>query len=144
MIELALALSLTMGQQSDPADVTRELTQIVRRLGTDWKNGNCEAWGAVIAPEWSVIHITGTVITRSQAMEMCKTPDSPIETIEADELAVRAFGDAAVVTGRTTASTRGANPETATFRFTDVFVRRGGRWQIVASHATRVADSAPR
>jgi hypothetical protein len=27
-----------------------------------------------------------------------------------------------------------------TLRFTDVFVRRDGRWMVVASHATRLAE----
>jgi ketosteroid isomerase-like protein len=49
---------------------------------------------------------------------------------------VRAFGDAAVVTGRTTARAGG---QTLILRFTDVFVRRDGKWLVVASHATRIA-----
>ncbi len=70
---------------------------------------------------------------------MCKAPRSPIETLKVDDLSVRAFGDAAVVTGRTTVTTGGADP-TLTLRFTDVFVRRAGRWQVVASQATRIGS----
>jgi hypothetical protein len=43
------------------------------------------------------------------------------------------------VTGRTRATTAGEKPETVTLRFTDVFIRRNGRWQVVASHATRIS-----
>ena len=84
-----------------------------------------------------MIHITGAVITKPQALQLCTDPQAPIETATIDELSVRSFGDAAVVTGRTIATTGGANPETVN-RFTDVFIRRGGRWQIVASHATQL------
>jgi ketosteroid isomerase-like protein len=87
-----------------------------------------------------VIHITGAVITRAEALEMCKAPRAPIEMLKIDELSVRAFGDAAVVTGRTAMRTGGSKPETVTLRFTDVFIRRAGRWQVVASHATQLGS----
>jgi len=46
----------------------------------------------------------------------------------------------AVATGRTRAagSYRGVSA-TVTLRFTDVFARRQGRWQVVASQGTTVA-----
>ena len=94
----------------------------------------------MLAPEWSVIHITGAVITKADALQMCKAPRQPGEDLRVEDLSVRAFGDAAVVTGRTTVTTGGANPSTLMLRFTDVFVRRAGRWQVVASHATRLGS----
>jgi ketosteroid isomerase-like protein len=70
---------------------------------------------------------------------MCRARQPSIESSTIDELSVRSFGDAAVVTGRTIATTGGASPETVRLRFTDVFIRRAGRWQVVASHATGIA-----
>jgi ketosteroid isomerase-like protein len=56
-------------------------------------------------------------------------------------VSVRVYGDAAVATGRTRASGRSHGQDvTVVLRFTDVFVRRGGRWQVVASHACAVAS----
>jgi ketosteroid isomerase-like protein len=64
----------------------------------------------------------------------------PIQAFEVDEIAVRWFGDAAVVTGRTKVVTGGATPGQVSLRFTDVFIRKGGRWQAVASQATRLGS----
>jgi ketosteroid isomerase-like protein len=125
---------------ADSANVTRELEQIERRLAQTWKTGDCTAWGAMIAPEWSVIHITGAVVTKAEALQMCQNPQAPIDAVTIDDLSVRSFGDAAVVTGRTIATSGGANPETVTLRFTDVFIRRNGHWQVVASQATRLTQ----
>ena len=136
ILELALVLALSQGGQ--PSAVTQELERIEQQLAATWKKGDCTAWGSMLAPEWSVIHITGAVITKAEALQMCKAPRAPIETLKVDDLSVRVFGDAAVVTGRTTATTGGAKPATLTLRFTDVFIRRAGRWQVVASHATRL------
>jgi hypothetical protein len=117
----------------------RELTDIEQRLGSTWKQGDCAGWAAMIAPEWSVIHITGETLTRAQMLEMCRTPPVPIESFAIDDVAVRVFGDAAVVTGRTTVTVGGTSPMTVKLRFTDVFIRRSGRWLAVASHATTIA-----
>jgi ketosteroid isomerase-like protein len=54
-----------------------------------------------------------------------------------DDVKVRQYGETAVATGRTEAkgSYRGLSASVV-LRFTDVFVRRDGRWQAVASHAS--------
>jgi hypothetical protein len=136
IVLITFVLALAGAQPADSA-TTRELTEIEGRLATTYKAGDCDGWGALLAPEWSVIHITGTVITRAEAIQACRTPQARIDALASDSLIVRAFGDAAVVTGRTTAAAGG---QTVVLRFTDVFVRRDGKWQAVASHATRVAQ----
>jgi hypothetical protein len=57
--------------------------------------------------------------------------------LEIDEVRVRVFGDAAVVTGRTHGVGEfGGAAYDVVIRFTDTFVRRDGRWSAVASHAS--------
>ena len=136
VLERALVLVLQQGLAS--SDVAKDLERIEQDLASTWKKGDCAAWGAMLAPEWSVIHITGAVITRAQALEMCKGPRPPIDVLTVDELSVRAYGDAAVVIGRTTMKTGGGEPRSVVLRFTDVFIRRDDRWLIVASHATQL------
>ena len=138
MISLVLALTVIAGQATDETSVTRELKQIEQQLASSWKNGDCDRWAAVIAPEWSVIHITGTVMNKAEALRMCREPPVRIETFSIDDVIVRVFDNAAVVTGRTLVTIVGTNAESVTLRFTDVFIRRGGRWEIVASQATRL------
>lgn len=136
IIELLLALVVA---QPNASATVAELTQIEQRLGSTWKQGDCAGWGAMIAPEWSVIHVTGDTFTRAQVLEMCRKPPVPIEAFTIADVAVRVFGDTAVVTGRTTVTAGGASPGTVKLRFTDVFIRRSGRWLAVASQATALA-----
>jgi ketosteroid isomerase-like protein len=131
------ALVLAIGGQSDAA-VVRELEKMEHQLAETYKAGDCAAWGAMLAPEWSVTHITAQVLTKKQALEMCAAAKGQIAQAAIDDISVRVFGDAAVVTGRTTFATSGANSVAMTLRFTDVLVRRSGRWLVVASHATRL------
>ena len=140
---LVLALTLTRPIQSESsavAEITRELTRIEHQLAAAWKGGDCGAWAAMLSPDWSVIHVTGTRITKSEALQICEAPPVPIELMEIEDISVRLFGDAAVVTGRTRVVTGGDAPGQVTVRFTDVFIRQGARWRVVASHATRVGS----
>jgi uncharacterized protein (TIGR02246 family) len=133
---LAIVLAFAVSQAAD-ANVVRELEDFEQRLAASWQKGDCSGWSAMLAPDWSVIHVTGDVITREQAVEMCKAPRPGKMTVSIQDLAVRVFGDAAVVTGRTTASD-GDEASEMVLRFTDVFIRTAGQWRVVASHATQV------
>jgi Domain of unknown function (DUF4440) len=138
MIAALLFVIVFMTGQA-PQDATiEELKKIEDRLAGSWKQGDCDGWGANLDPQWSVIHVTGAIMTKAQVMELCKAPESRFEAFNMDEIVVRSFGNAAVVTGRTLVTTRGVTPQTVRLRFTDVFVRRSGRWLIVASQGTLV------
>jgi hypothetical protein len=140
---LSIMLAFIMSQGSD-APVIRELKQIEQQLAATWQDGDCSAWGSMLSPGWSVIHITGDVITKERALDMCKAPRAAPVSIRIDDLAVRVFEGAAVVTGRTTARTSESKSAAVTLRFTDVFVRSAGRWQVVASQATQLSSTAAR
>ena len=134
----ALAVMLLL-QQTDSATV-RELEAIEHQLAAAWKAGDCDGWAAHLAPEWSVIHINADVITKAEAVKLCKDARPPVQEMRIDQIDVRPLGQTAVVTGRTSVTTGGPSPVTVALRFTDVFVRRGGRWLAVASQATRIGS----
>jgi hypothetical protein len=57
------------------------------------------------------------------------------------DVEVRLFGEAGVVSGRTHAVGEFARQRyDVHIRFTDVFVRRRGQWQAVASHASLLSN----
>jgi hypothetical protein len=133
-----LVLLMTVAQDSQSAATTRELERIEQQLGSTYTAGDCAGWAALLADEWSVIHITGAIITKPEAVAMCKKPPVPILDYKIGNLAFRIYGTNAVVTGKTTVAFGGATPGTLVLRFTDVFIRRNNRWIVVASHATQV------
>jgi Domain of unknown function (DUF4440) len=139
MVHIVLALALATQAGADTA-VVKDLEQMEQQLNAMWKKGDCDGWGRIIAAEWSVIHIDANVVTKAQALQMCRAKEPPIEELTVDDVSVRPYGDMAVVTGRTLVRIGGASPLTIRLRFTDVFVRRSGQWQVVASHATRLPE----
>jgi ketosteroid isomerase-like protein len=123
----------------DTEDIAR-LQEIQHELAAGWAARDRATIERLIAPDWSVTHIEGQRLTRADVFQMMFGSEvTQSEPSTVDEVDVRVFGDAAVVTGRTHArGTQAGVPYDITLRFTDVFVRRDGQWQAVASHATQV------
>jgi uncharacterized protein (TIGR02246 family) len=124
---------------SDASDIER-LREIQQELSAAWAARDRATIERLIAPDWTVTHIEGQRLTRADVFQMMFGSDvTQSEPSTVDEVNVRVFGDAAVVTGRTHArGTQAGVPYDITLRFTDVFVRCDGQWQAVASHATEV------
>ncbi|MFY9610883.1 MAG: nuclear transport factor 2 family protein [Blastocatellia bacterium] len=127
--------------KGEVADAASELTQIEHQLVKLWVDGNRDAIDAILAHDWSVIDLTGRVLTKAQVMKEFGSGDRRIESGSIDDLKVRVFGEIAVVTGRSvlTGSYQGERASVVQ-RFTDVFAKRDDRWQAVASQGTQVAQ----
>ncbi len=134
----ACALLLSQNPATAPPAVLAELRAVEERLATTYASQDCDGWGSLLADEWTVTHITGNVVTKAQAVESCRK--GPAVKTTYDDLVFRAYGETAIVTGQTTASIAGSSSQRVILRFTDVLVRRGGKWLVVTSHATRVSN----
>ena len=131
---LATLSTVTQGRP----DAEQELADIQQRLAQAWRAADRQAIERLIAADWTVTGPDGRVSTRAEVLrDVFETRVHRIASLEIDNVHVRVFGEAAVITGRTRG--RGSYRDAAydaTIRFTDVFVRRGGEWQAVASHAS--------
>jgi ketosteroid isomerase-like protein len=77
--------------------------------------------------------------SRAQYLQTAGMPERMLEPLLLEDRRVRLHGPAAVTTGR--AQLRGTwkgRPLALTFRYTNVFVERRGRWQAVASHVSSI------
>src|SRR5262249_57987115 len=81
----------------------------------------------------------GTVENRAQSLETRKTRRVRFDSLVAEDIKVRLYGDTAVATYRSAAKGKdqqGAFDEQRLW--TRVFVRRDGRWQLVHSQGTPI------
>jgi ketosteroid isomerase-like protein len=133
--------SHVVAEAGQNSDVASQLTQIEHRLVKSWIGGDREAVDSILASDWSVIDLTGHVLNKAQVMKELGSGDRRIESGSIDDLNIRVFGDIAIVTGRSvlTGSYQGKRASVVQ-RFTDVFAKRDGRWQVVASQGTQVAQ----
>jgi ketosteroid isomerase-like protein len=97
------------------------------------------AFGRIFADDAVLITPDGTPQTKSQLLADVKSGDLVIESSEMSDMKVRAYGDAAVVTYMTNDKGKYKGQDIAgRYRWTDVFVRSGGTWHIVASQGTQI------
>ncbi|WP_394837949.1 nuclear transport factor 2 family protein [Pendulispora rubella] len=91
---------------------------------------------AILAPDF-VICVPGMPnMTRAEFIEWLRASKGTIVSMEGEAFDVHVFGDTGVVTGIRRAHMRTeAGDVIDADGFTEVFVRRDGRWQLVHSHS---------
>ena len=97
------------------------------------------AFGRIFADDAVVITPDGSAQTKAQLLADVKSGDLVVESSEISDMKVRAYGDTAVVTYVTTDKGKFKGQDiSGRYRWTDVFVRRAGTWQVVAGHGTPI------
>ena len=143
-VVLACAVSLSMMAQTKGttgnADAEQQIIQLEKEGREATLKNDVEANDRLLADNWININPDGSITTRAKLMELLKTSPFKIMSIENDEVAVRVYGDAAVVTGRSTSKRAGQGSEIVTrqVRFTRVYAKRQGRWQVVSAQNTLI------
>jgi hypothetical protein len=143
LVSLAATL-LAAAPTAQVVDDEQRLKGIEQQLARAWSQHDRAFIESVLAQQWSVTQPDGQVLTRAVVLGPffnAVTFDSNV----IDDVSVHLFRETAVVRGRTTASgTFNGTPVKARIRFTDVFIKRQGQWQVVASHASSlIADAQP-
>jgi len=120
------------GVMSDPVTALRQLDQerIQAQIGAD-----AAALDRLYAEDFIGIGPSGTVRTKAQVIADFKSGSLRFQSITTDDVQWRVYGDTAVETGR---STMNGEDRSKTVprdnRFTRVWVKRQGRWQLVTNH----------
>jgi ketosteroid isomerase-like protein len=85
----------------------------------------------------------GALQTKAQLLADLKSGDLALESSTISDLKARVFGDAAVVTYVTNDKGKFKKQDiSGRYRWTDVFVRRGGEWKLVAGQGTPIQPPA--
>ena len=95
---LATLSTVTQGRP----DAEQELADIQQRLAQAWRAADRQAIERLIAADWTVTGPDGRVSTRAEVLrDVFETRVHRIASLEIDNVHVRVFGEAAVITGRT-------------------------------------------
>jgi ketosteroid isomerase-like protein len=145
-----LAPAVRAADEPANSPALREIQELETQFGRAVVEGDRAFYERVLAPDFTHTSHSGVFKTRAQFMAENKFSDkgdtqagrTRYDDYDVDELAIRIYGDTAVVTGRTTPKGRTAlgQPITGQYRYMRVWVRRDGRWQAVAFEGTRIAQ----
>ena len=133
------------GAVATPAggDVEQTLMKIERDATAALVKRDAAGFGRIFAEDAILTSPDGTVQTKAQLLADVKSGDLAIESSDISDMKVRVYGDAAVVTYSTTDKGKyKAQDVSGRYRWTDVFVRRGGTWQVVTSQGTPIQPPA--
>ena len=126
------AYSLVLGQYKK-GSVEDTLIQMDKAWTAAEIKGDKKAAGMYVAEDFRGTNPDGTMNDKAGYMTaLAATPD---DTDVADDYNVRVFGNTAIMTHRGTVT--GKNP--IVYRSTHVWMKRAGKWQIVAHHSGEVA-----
>jgi ketosteroid isomerase-like protein len=145
LVILALAVpTLMLAQQNSKAEkevraVLDELTQANLKGGTE---------GAAIFDKYLAVDVTripanGAIYNKAEVLDDFRTGKQTVRTYDLSDVKIHIYGNTAVVTG--ILNNVGAGPlagdsemKSRQFRFTRVFVKRGGTWQNVLYQSTLI------
>ena len=137
---IAVMLLATCGWAvGDQATDERELTQLVKDLEAALVKTDMAFLEKVLDQDYSHFRPHGNVENHAQYLEDRKTGQVVFDSLVADDIKVRVFGDTAIVTYRSTAKGKdqdGAIDEQR--RWTRVFVRKNGQWKLVHGQGTTI------
>ncbi len=145
MVVLALAALLAFAQTTQkpkPAAPSQGAEQELINLEHEWASafmhGDVAAVERIEAPGFVYTDYEGKVMGRADDIADVKAGAYKAE-FDLQDMKVHLFGDTAVVTGRNVIKgTYKGQDMSGTYVFTDTFIKRGGRWQAVASQGTKI------
>lgn len=135
----------------DKAAVETELLRLEHEWGDAAKAHNAEIVKRLLADDVLMTYPDGTTGTKADEVRDTESGALTLESYElTDPKVIVLDADAALVTGRTTYKNgkyKGPDGKvidiSGDYRFTDVYARRNGNWQVVASQATRIDNPTP-
>jgi uncharacterized protein (TIGR02246 family) len=141
---LGLAHSAATGKPSPTAkaqgqNVEATLEKMERDAAAALVKRDLAGFGGIFADDAVFVGPDGTAQTKEQLLADVKSGDLTVQSTEISEFKVRVFGESAVATYVTTDKGKYKDQDiSGRYRWTDVFVHRGGKWQIVAGQGTPI------
>lgn len=134
LIGALLAPPVLAGETSDAELLAIDASWNDLRLKPD-----VEALDRLLADNWLLTHSDGRLQDKADYLDELRTRTRRNQGIGNEDLRLRRYGDAAVVTGTSLQSgVSNGQSWSGKFRFTRVWVKRGDAWVMVASHSSRV------
>jgi ketosteroid isomerase-like protein len=117
----------------------QEVERLERSFGEAITRGIAAALDRLLADDFVGTNPLARVLDKKQTMAELGSPDYELESLMNEDIRVRLFGDVAVAKARGTAKGRYKGQDASgQFRYTRIWVKRGGQWQAVAAQATMI------
>jgi ketosteroid isomerase-like protein len=146
---LWLGIPASLGQPAHPAasdslhlkTVTDTITDLERSWVAAIVQKDTATLDRLLALEFNGTSPNGMTYTKQMAIADIKSGVYVVDRMDLDEISVNAYGNTAVAfTTQREKSKSGVEDFSGHYTYTDVWVKKNGRWQVVASHGSRFDD----
>ena len=133
------------GQLVQKLEQVMQDERALKRLEDQWLGsylrGDKATFDRIVAESFTGTDESAKVRSKAQERELIQAPPASVKaSLTNKDVQVRIYGDTAIVTGRIVVKTQLGGQAEISFqsRFTDTFLKRQERWQVVARHYSRV------
>jgi ketosteroid isomerase-like protein len=125
-----------------PLDKTITVEAIISQLEQGWAmaivNKDTMALDRLLAKDFNGTSAFAEPYSREMAIEDIKNGVYVVDSMEFDDITVKVFGNTAIAfTSENEISRYYGEDRSGHYHCTDVWVKRDGRWEVVASHASQ-------
>ena len=125
--------SLIVGAATASSEAERELLRANEQYDEAIMRADVAALEQLFADEFIYTSPKAEVLDKKQQIAALRSGEVKLTGAKSDDVRIRIYGETAVMTGRFTAKAeRAGKSEAVEERYTAVWVRRDGRWQLVA------------
>src|SRR5262249_52585348 len=129
-----------------PRDSNPSVESLITKLELNWAlaivNKDTAALDRVLAKEFNGTSPTGYTYSREMAIADLKNGVYDVTMMDLDQVDVSVFGNTAVAfTSQTEISKYGDEDFSGHYHYTDVWIKKNGRWQVVASHGSKFNEA---
>ena len=137
-----LAQGPTVAAGCEVGDAARTLCEMELRLTEALRRNDADALSRIYADEFHLVNFRGTRVDKAAVLRALREGRLRFDSLVVSELHVRVYGDLGIISGRQNQVARepgpDATPHPKIVRFTHVYVRREGTWQLIASQITPI------
>jgi ketosteroid isomerase-like protein len=124
-----------------PSPEEQRVMQVTQDACVAFLTADLEAVEALLAPGFTLVNSSAVVQTREEVLAEIRNRDPVYTEFRNHSMTARVFGNAAIVQGITSVKgTSGGHAFDVNVRFTDTLIREKGKWRLVVSHVTAIAD----
>jgi len=124
------------------ASKSDEVEKVIRHLEEDWAaaivHKDLATLDRLLADDFNGTSPTAHTFPKGAAIDDLKSGKYVVQAMDLDEISVNVYGDTAVsFTSQQEKSTYDGKATSGHYHFTDVWIKKDGQWQVVASHGSR-------
>ena len=140
---IAAPLSFAQTKSSEATSTSpfeREIIELEHERLKAFARDDKATFERLVTDDLTMTHSSGEVANKAELMAVMRpsTPERPLPALSTEDVKVRVYGDAAVMTGRLVETARDGR-RVFVLRFTNTYIRQKGRWRMSAGQLTTLS-----